>query len=79
MAACFSGGGFDGDAVAEGFELSDVVAFLGGGVDVAVEVVGAEVDEPCLGIGQDVPDRYEERAADSDDGLLLPRLRAMRR
>ena len=38
-----SGGGFDGDVVAESFELSDVVAFLGVGVDVAGVVVAAEV------------------------------------
>ena len=39
------GGGFEGDAVAERFELADVVALLGVGVDVAVVVVGAEVVE----------------------------------
>ena len=40
-----SGCGLEGDFVAEGFELSDVVASFGCGVDVAVVVVGAEVVE----------------------------------
>ena len=39
-----SGGGFEGDVVAEGFEASDVAAFLNGGRDAAVVVVGAEVE-----------------------------------
>ena len=33
----------EGDGVAEGFELADVVAFLGLRVEVFGEVVGAEV------------------------------------
>ena len=36
------GGRFEGDVVAERFELADVVAFLGVGVDAVVVVVGAE-------------------------------------
>ena len=47
-----SGGGFEGDAVAEGLELADVVALLGVGVDVAVVVVGAEVVEAGVGVGE---------------------------
>ena len=47
-----SGSGFEGDSVAEGLELSDVVAFLGLGVDVSGEVVGAEVVEAGLGISE---------------------------
>ena len=51
-----SGDGFEGDLVAEGFELSDVVALLVVGVDAPVEVVGAEVVESGVGVGQQVPD-----------------------
>jgi len=36
--------------VAEGFELVDVVAFFGRGVDVAVVVVGAEFVEAGVGV-----------------------------
>ena len=39
MCRARSGGGFEGDAVAERFELADVVALLGVGVDVLVVVV----------------------------------------
>ena len=66
-----SGCGFEGDFVAEGFELSDVVAALGGGVDVSVVVVGAEFVEPGVGVGEQVPDDHQDRAADRDDRLLL--------
>jgi hypothetical protein len=52
------GGGFEGDAVAEGFELSDVVALLGVGVDVSVVVVGAELVESGVGVGEQVPDDH---------------------
>ena len=51
-----SGCGFEGDAVAECFELADVVAFLCVGVDV---VVGAEVMEPGVGVGEEVPDDHQ--------------------
>jgi hypothetical protein len=44
-----SGCGFEGDFVAEGFELSDVVAAFGRGVDVAVVEVGTEVVEAGVG------------------------------
>ena len=57
--------------VAEGFELADVVALLGCGVDVAVVVVGAEVVEAGVGVGEQVPDDHQDGAADRDDGLLL--------
>ena len=53
------GGGFEGDAVAERFELSDVVALLGVGVDVAVVVVGTELVEPGVGVGEEVPDDHQ--------------------
>ncbi len=38
-----SGGGFEGDSVAEGCEFTDVVAFLGAGAEAAGVVVGAGV------------------------------------
>ena len=63
---------FEGDVVAERFELSDVVALLGEGDDVAVVVVGAEVVEPAVGVGEKVPDDHQQGAADRDDGLVLP-------
>ena len=47
-----SGKGFEGDLVAEGFELSDVLVLLGVGVDVSGVVVGAEVVEVGLGVGE---------------------------
>jgi hypothetical protein len=47
-----SGGGFEGDSVTEGLEPSDVGALLGFGVDVSGVVVGAEVVEVGLGIGE---------------------------
>ena len=65
------GGGFEGDAVAECFELADVVASFGVGVDVAVVVVGAELVEPGVGVGEKVPDDHQQRAADRDDRFVL--------
>jgi hypothetical protein len=45
------GGGFEGDLVAEGFELVDESAFAGVGmVDTAGEVIGAEF-AVCGGFG----------------------------
>jgi hypothetical protein len=55
-----SGGGFEGDSVAECFKLADVVAFLGVGVDVSVVVVDAEVVEPGVGVGKEVPDDHQQ-------------------
>jgi hypothetical protein len=65
-----SGGGFAGDAVAERFELADVVASFGEGVDVSVVVVGAEFVEAGVGVGEQVPDDHQQGPADRDDGLL---------
>lgn len=67
-----SGSGFEGDPIAEGLELSDVVALLGLGVDVSGEVVGAEVIEAGLGISEQVPDDDQHGTPDRDDRLLLP-------
>jgi hypothetical protein len=46
-----SGGGFEGDLVAEGFELADVVALVFW-VDARVAVAGAQVMETDVGIGR---------------------------
>jgi hypothetical protein len=63
----FSGGGFEGDAVVECFELADVVASFGVGVDVSVVVVGADSWNP---VGRRRVANYEiaER-----DGIAGPR------
>ena len=66
-----SGGGFESDVEAKGFELSDVVACLGGGVEVSVVVVGAEIVEPSVGVGEQVPDDHQHGASDRDHGFLL--------
>ena len=55
----FLGGGFEGDVVAERFKLSDVVASFGLGVDVAVVVVGAEVVEVGVWVGEEMPDDHQ--------------------
>ena len=46
-----SGGGFEGDLVAEGLELADVVALGALSVDAAVVEAGAQVLEPCGRVG----------------------------
>ena len=74
-----SGRGFEGDSVAESFELSDVVALPDLGVDGAGVVVSAQVVEASVGIGEQVPDDDEHGTADRDDRLLLARRRAIRR
>ena len=47
-----SGGGFEGDLVAQCFELADVVTFFAFRADVIVVEIGAQVMETGLGIGQ---------------------------
>src|SRR5215216_53540 len=66
----WSGGGFEGDPVAEGFQLADVVALDALGVDAGVVEAGAQVLEPGGGVGQQVPDDDQDGAADRHDGLL---------
>src|SRR6266508_648073 len=66
-----SGGGGEGDLVAEGSELVDEVAGFAVFVDAVVVVVGAEVDEASGGVGEQVPDDDEDGAGDGDEGLLL--------
>ena len=65
------GGGFEGDSVAHGGELGDVVAHPAFEVDAAGVVVGSEVVEAGGGVGQEVPDDDENGAGDRDQGLEL--------
>src|SRR5215472_12472274 len=65
-----SGGGLEGDGVAEGFELADVVALAAFGVDAAGVVAGPEVAELGVGVGEQVPGDDQDGAADGDDGAL---------
>src|SRR5919106_2276984 len=66
-----SGGGFEGDLVAECFELADVVALGAFRSDAGVVEAGAQVVEPCGRVGQQVPDDDQDGSADRDDGSLL--------
>src|SRR4030095_10744947 len=65
-----SGGGFQGDLVAEGLQLADVVALGALRVDPGVVEAGTEVVIAGLGIGQQVPDDDQDGAAHRHDGLL---------
>jgi hypothetical protein len=64
-------GGFEGDLVAEGLELADVVAHGAFRTDAGVVEAGAEVVEPEGRVGQQVPDNDQDGPADRDDGVLL--------
>jgi hypothetical protein len=46
----WSGGGFEGDFVAEGFELADVVAHLAAVADAGVVEVGAKIGVAGIGV-----------------------------
>ena len=63
------GGGFEGDAVAEGVELADVVADLAVDVDAVEVVVAAEVVEAGGGIGEEVPDDDQDGPGEGDEGF----------
>src|SRR5512133_2410110 len=65
-----SGGGFEGDLVAQGLELADVVALGAVGVDAGVVEAGAEVTEAGAGVDQQVPDDDQDGPADRDDRLV---------
>jgi hypothetical protein len=65
-----SGGGFEGDLVAKGLELADVVALGALSVDAGVVEAGAQIVEAGGRVGQQVPDDDQDGAADRDDGLL---------
>ena len=66
-----SGGGFEGDPVAHGGELGDVVTQPAFGGDAVGVVVGAEVAEAGGGVGQQVPDDDQDGARDRDQGFEL--------
>jgi len=55
-----SGGGLQGDPVAEGFELANVVALLAFWVGTGVVVAGAEVVELDGLVAQQVPDEDQD-------------------
>lgn len=65
----WSGGGFEGDLVAHGFELADEASLAGFAVAALVEVVGAEVVVDLAG-GEQVPADDQDRVADRDGGTL---------
>src|SRR4051795_1959731 len=67
-----SGGGFEGDLVAEGFEVADVFPLAAFGAEPVGVEVRAEVVEVGVGVGEQVPDDGQDRAADRDQGLLGP-------
>src|SRR5437773_1208223 len=66
-----SGGGFEGDLVAEGFELADVVALGAFRTDAGVVEAGAQVVEPYGRVAQQVPDDDQDGPADRDDRSSL--------
>jgi hypothetical protein len=66
-----SGGGFDGDAVAECGELGDVVAHPAFDVDPAGVVVGSEVVEASGWVTQQLPDDDKDGAGDRNQCLEL--------
>jgi hypothetical protein len=65
-----SGSRYQGDPVAQGLQLADVVALGALGVDVGVVKVGAQVVVAQVGVGQQVPDDHQDRAAHRHDRLL---------
>jgi hypothetical protein len=60
------GGGGEGDVVAEGLEVLDVVAGGAVAVDLPGVPVGAEVGVAGAGVGEEVPDDGEDGAGDGD-------------
>src|SRR3954452_24218647 len=65
-----SGGGFEGDLVAEGFEVADVFPLAAFGAEPVSVEVRAEVVEVGVRVGEQVPDDGQDRAADRDEGFL---------
>lgn len=66
-----SGDGFEGDAIAQGCELRDVVTGPAFGVDAGRVVVGTEIVETGRGVVQQVPDDDQDGSGNSDEGLEL--------
>jgi len=69
LGARLSGGAFEDDGVAEGFELADVLAAKAVGVDAPGVEVRAEVGVAGVGVGEQVPDDDQDGAADGDVGF----------
>jgi hypothetical protein len=74
-----SGRGFEGDLVAQGFELADVAALAAFGADAGVVEVAAEVVVAGAGVGEQVPDDDQQDRPMATTAFFLPRRRAMRR
>jgi len=72
-------GGLEGDLVAEGFELTDVVAFLAFGSDAGVVVVGSEVGKTASSSDSRCQTMTRMERPTATTALFLPRRRAMRR
>nr|WP_322770044.1 hypothetical protein [Frankia sp. Cr1] len=66
-----SGGGLEGDGLAEDLQLTDEVANLAAFVDPGGVVVGTEILEALGGISEQVPDDGEDGSGDGDEGLEL--------
>src|SRR5215216_6910885 len=66
-----SGGGLQGDLVAEGLQLADVVALGALSVDAGVVEAGAQLLEPCGRVGQQMPDDDQDGPANRDDRASL--------
>src|SRR4029450_8434387 len=66
-----SGGGFEGDLVAEHLQLADVVALGALSVEAGVIEANAEVVEMGLWVGQQVPGDDQDGPADRDDRSFL--------
>ena len=64
----WSGRGCEGDGVAEGFELPDVVAGAVVGVGTAAGVVRSQVAVAGIGLAQQMPDDDQDRPPDRDGG-----------
>jgi hypothetical protein len=65
-----SGGGLQGDLVAQRLQLADVVALAALGVDAALVEARAQIVEAGGRVGQQVPDDDQDGAADRHDGPL---------
>src|SRR3954468_8530454 len=66
-----SGCGVEGHGVAEVLQFADVLADLAFGIGAGGVVVGAEVDELRLIVGEQRPDDHQDGAADRHDGPVL--------
>lgn len=64
-----SGGGFEGDSVAQSGELGDVVTHPAFDVDAAGVVFGSEVMEPGERVSEQVPDDDQDGTGDRDQGF----------